>query len=221
MDNLIRQEIAGIINKIQRNDAPQYFGDEGEMLTQETSMHTFAIVDSLNNPQIITNFDCGTANYINGKNNDTYTLKFISYDDYLHRFVYDDGKGNRQKSRLRDGIKVADYIVYDTSQEKKYVIIHELSTEASEKKIRVARKQLSDTLNQLYKSEEIARFLDSFENKICYLSARDGRGVQTGGLADGFMTVYAILPEPSKFNFGQIGTHHFEAYESSVVKLDK
>ena len=45
--------------------------------------------------------------------------------------------------------------------------------------------------------------------------------MQTGGLADGFMTVYAILPEPSKFNFGQIGTHHFEAYESSVVKLDK
>lgn len=221
MDRLIRQEIAGIINKIQRGDAPSYSGDEGDILTQATSLHKFGVVDAKADSQIITDYDEGTANYINGNENDTYDLKFISYDDYLHRFVYDDGKGNPNKSRLKDGVKVADYIVYDTSQNRSYVIIHELSDEAATSKLRTAKKQLSDTLNQLYKSDAIATFLDSFQYKICYLSAKDGRGVQTNGLADGFMDVYSILPEPLKFNFGQIGTHRFDAYESSIVILQK
>ena len=41
MDSLIKQEIAGIINKIQRGDAPLYSGDEGDMLTHVTSLHVF------------------------------------------------------------------------------------------------------------------------------------------------------------------------------------
>lgn len=221
MDRLIKQEIAGIINKIQRGDAPSYSGDEGDLLTLATSLHKFGVVDAKAAPQIITDFEEGTAKYINGNENDTYDLKFIGYDEYLHRFVYDDGKGNPHKSRLKDGVKVADYIVYDTSQDRSYVIIHELSNEAVTTKRRAAKKQLSDTLNQLYKSDAIATFLDSFQHKICYLSAKDARGVQTNGLADGFMDVYSILPKPHPFNFGQIGTHGFDAYESSIVILHK
>ena len=221
MDSLIKQEIAGIINKIQRGDAPLYSGDEGDMLTHVTSLHVFAVIDSKDSPQIITDYGNGTANYINGEENSPYTLKFISYDDYLHRFVYDDGQGNHQKSRLKKGVKVADYIVYDTSDDKDYIIIHELSSEATAYKLREGRQQLSATLNLLYKSEAIGNFLNSFKYKLCYLSAKDGRDVQTNGLADGFMNAYSILPEPLKFNFGQIRRFGFDAYESSIVILSR
>lgn len=221
MDSLIKQEIAGIINKIQRGDAPLYSGDEGDMLTHVTSLHVFAVIDAKDSPQIITDYGNGTANYINGEENSPYTLKFISYDDYLHRFVYDDGQGNHQKSRLKKGVKVADYIVYDTSDDKDYIIIHELSSEATAYKLREGRQQLSATLNLLYRSEAIGNFLNSFKYKLCYLSAKDGRGVQTNGLADGFMNAYSILPEPLKFNFGQIRRFGFDAYESSIVILSR
>ena len=90
------------------------------------------------------------------------------------------------------------------------------------KKIKTAKKQLSDTLNQLYKSEKISKYIDSFKQKICYLSAKDNRRyVETGGLADGFYEIYKVLPEPIKFNWGQIGTHNFLAFESSFIQLRK
>ena len=84
----------------------------------------------------------------------------------------------------------------------------------------MARKQLSDTLNQLYKSEVIGKYIDSFEQKLCYLSAKDCRRlVESEGMADGFNEIYKVLPEPVQFNWGQIGTHKFSAFETSYVKL--
>ena len=221
MDRLLKQEIAGIINKIQRGDAPPYSGDEGDMLTQNTSLHTFGIVDTKVNRQIITDPESGAARYINGNEDDTYSLKFICYDEYLHRFVYDDGEGNLKKSRLPNREKMADYIVIDTSEDKQYIIIHELCEGDVANKRNKGKKQLSATINLLYKSVEVGNYIDSFKNKICYLSAKDGRDVKTNGLADGFMDAYLILPEPQPFNFGQIGTKKFKAFESSIVKLDK
>lgn len=97
-----------------------------------------------------------------------------------------------------------------------------MSDEASVKKIRVARQQLSDTLNQLYKSEKIGKYIDSFEQKLCYLSAKDNRKlVETEGMAEGFNEIYKVLPEPIQFNWGQIGTHKFSAFETSFVQLMK
>ena len=116
---------------------------------------------------------------------------------------------------------MSDFLIYEHS-ESKIFIVHELSDEASVKKIRVARQQLSDTLNQLYKSEKIGKYIDSFEQKLCYLSAKDNRKlVETEGMADGFNEIYKVLPEPIQFNWGQIGTHKFSAFETSFVQLMK
>ncbi len=140
----------------------------------------------------------------------------------MHRFTYDDGKGNTQKSMLKNNTKLADYIVFDRSDEKVYFIVQEITTENVADKRRTGRVQLSDTVNQLYKSKAIADYIDGFKNKICFLSAKDGRTVaDTLGMADGFNMIYRILPEPIQFTFGQIGTHHFTAFETSIVKLDK
>ena len=185
------------------------------------SNYKFDLVDSRDGSPI-QNFETGTAHYINGNVDDTYNLKIICYDDFLHQFIFDDGNGHTHVSRLKDGVKVSDFIVYETSNSKTYFIVHELSDESSGNKIRTAKKQLSDTLNQLYKSETIAAFISDFTNKLCILSAKDNREiVSPDGMADGFSEIYKILPEPLQFNFGQIKTHGFTAFETSYVRLSK
>ena len=221
MEQLLKTEIVGILNAIQRGNAPAL--TENEMIPKcvETSEHKFDLVDSRDGFPI-REFETGTAHYINGKENDTYNLKIICYDDFIHQFTFDDGKGHSHVSRLKDGVGVADFLIYEQSESKAVFIVHELSDEASGKKIKVARKQLSDTLNQLYKSEEIGRYIDGFEKKLCYLSAKDSRRfVESEGMADGFNEIYKVLPEPIQFNWGQIGTHKFSAFETSFVQLMK
>ena len=220
MEQILKTEIVEILNTIQRGEAPALTENEIIPKCVETSEHKFDIVDSKNEP-LIREFETGTAHYINGKQNDTYNLKIICYDDFIHQFTFDDGKGHTHVSRLRNGVRVADFLIYEQS-ESKIFIVHELSDEASGKKIRVARQQLSDTLNQLYKSEKIGKYIDSFEQKLCYLSAKDSRKfVETNGMADGFNEIYKVLPEPIQFNWGQIGTHKFKAFETSFVRLPK
>lgn len=221
MDNLLKSEIAGIINAVQRVDAPELTDNEIKPDFVETSESKFDLTDSKDGDPI-RSFEEGAAHYINGKENDTYALKIICYDDFLHKFTYDDGKGHTRVNRLKDGVKMADFLVYDKSDDYVYFIVNELSEGSSSNKIRTAKKQLSDTLNQLYKSRTIARFIDNFRNKVCFISAKDNRKiVPTGGLADGFMQIYRILPDPFQFNFGQIKTHNFTAFETSYINLNK
>lgn len=221
MEQLLKTEIVGILNAIQRGAAPALTENEITPQYFEISEHKFDLVDSKGGTPIKA-FESGTAHYINGKENDTYNLKLICCDDFIHQFVFDDGEGHMNVSRLKDGVRVADFLIYEQSVSKAIFIVHELSDEASAKKIKVARKQLSDTLNQLYKSKEIGRYIDGFKRKLCYLSAKDGRRfVESGGMADGFNEIYKVLPEPIQFNWGQIGTHGFLAFETSFVHLEK
>lgn len=220
MEQILKDEIVGILNEIQRSAAPQIIENELVPVSVKTSEHKFDLVDSKDGFPL-RDFETGTAHYVNGKENDTYNLKIIFYDDYLHLFTFDDGNGHTHVNRLKDGVKVSDFLIYDES-DSKYFIVHELSDENSTKKIRVARKQLSDTLNQLYKSDVISKFIDEFTNKICFLSAKDSRKIiPTEDMAEGFNEIYRILPEPIPFNFGQIGTHGFKAFETSFVQLSK
>lgn len=220
MDKLLKQEIIGIINQIQRGDAPECLSDEGEVPFKDVSDYRFDIVDTKTNRSIIVKPNSGTAHYINGDANNTYELRIVCYDDYLHRFTFDDGQGHTAVNRLKSGDKMADFLIFDKSNQHVYFIVHELSDQLAKNKIRTARKQLSDTLNQLYKSAAIAQLIDGFQHKICYLSVKDNRRlVGTQNMADGFNRIYQVLPEPLKFNFGQIGTHHFEAYETSIIEL--
>lgn len=221
MDNLLKSEIIGMLNAIQRGEAPKLESNELVPSSTETSAYMFDLVDSKDgNP--IRPFESGTAHYINGNENDTYQLKIICYDDFLHKFTFDDGRGHAVVNRLKDGVRMADFLVYDKSKDKIYFIVHELSDEKNSKKIKTARKQLSDTLNQLYKSATIAGFIDGFDKKLCFLSAQDNRHiVQTDGMADGFTQIYQVLPDPLQFNWGQIGTHKFLAFETSFIELKK
>lgn len=221
MEQMLKTEIVGILNARQRCDAPVLYENEIIPKFVETSKHKFDVVDSKDGLPI-REFETGTAHYINGKENDTYNLKIICYDDFIHQFTFDDGKGHSHVSRLKDGVRVADFLIYEQSESKAVFIVHELSDEVSSKKIRVARKQLSDTLNQLYTSDEIGKYIDGFERKLCYLSAKDSRSlVESDGMADGFNEIYKVLPEPIPFNFGQINTHKFSAFETSFVRLMK
>ena len=219
MEQLLKTEIIGILNAIQKGNAPALTENETIPKYVETSEHKFDLVDSKDGLPI-REFETGTAHYINGNVDDTYNLKIICYDDFIHQFTFDDGKGHTHVNRLKDGVKVADFLIYEQSESKAIFIVHELSDEASGKKIKVARKQLSDTLNQLYKSEEIGKYIDGFKLKLCYLSAKDSRKfVESEGMADGFNEIYKVLPEPIQFNWGQIGTHKFSAFETSSVQL--
>lgn len=221
MEQMLKTEIVGILNARQRCDAPVLYENEIIPKFVETSKHKFDVVDSKDGLPI-REFETGTAHYINGKENDTYNLKIICYDGFIHQFTFDDGKGHSHVSRLKDGVRVADFLIYEQSESKAVFIVHELSDEVSSKKIRVARKQLSDTLNQLYTSDEIGKYIDGFERKLCYLSAKDSRSlVESDGMADGFNEIYKVLPEPIPFNFGQINTHKFSAFETSFVRLMK
>ena len=221
MEQLLKAEIIGILNDIQRGNAPVLTENETIPKYVETSEHKFDMVDSEDGLPI-REFETGTAHYINGNKDDTYNLKIICYDDFIHQFTFDDGKGHTHVNRLKEGVRVADFLIYEQSESKAIFIVHELSNEASNKKIKVAKKQLSDTLNQLYKSEEIGKYIDSFKQKLCYLSAKDNRKVvESEGMADGFNEIYKVLPEPIQFNWGQIGTHKFSAFETSFVQLKK
>lgn len=221
MELILKDEIVDILNDIQRGAAPRLTVNEIVPKHIEISEHKFDLIDSKDGSPI-RDFKTGTAHYINGKENDTYNLKIICYDDFLHQFTYDDGNGHTHVNRLKDGVKVSDFLIYDESESKSLFIVHELSNEISYKKIRVAKEQLSSTLNQLYKSDKIGRFIDGFKNKLCFLSAKDFRKIVTSeGMADGFNEIYKVLPEPTQFNWGQIGTHKFSAFETSFVQLAK
>lgn len=221
MQQLLKTEIVGILNEIQRGNAPLLLENDIVPDVADTSEYKFDIADSKDGFPI-RNFEEGTAHYINGNDGDTYDLRIICYDDFIHKFTFDDGQGHTHVSRLKDGVKMSDFLVYENSEGKTYFVVHELSEECSSKKLRTAKKQLSDTLNQLYKSDAIKSFISSFKNKICYLSAKDSRKiVSTEGMVDGFNEIYKILPDPLPFNYGQIGTYKFIALETSYVKLLK
>jgi hypothetical protein len=221
MEQILKSEIVAILNSIQRGNAPTMIENETIPKYVETSKHKFDLVDSRDGLPI-REFKTGTAHYINGAENDTYNLKIICYDDFIHQFTFDDGKGHTNVSRLKDGVSVADFLIYEQSESKSIFIVHELSNEVPDKKIRKAKSQLSDTLNQLYKSEEIGRYIDGFKQKLCYLSAKDSRSlVESEGMADGFNEIYKVLPKPISFNWGQINTHKFSAFETSFVQLKK
>ena len=109
MEQLLRQEISGVINQIQRYEAPLCTEDEGTPQYNDTNEHLFSVVDARDDDtHFIKTFNEGAVHYINGKDNTvTYCLRFICYDEYLHRFTFDDGHGNAHKSRLKDGVKGA------------------------------------------------------------------------------------------------------------------
>ena len=110
MEQLLKNEIVGILNEIQRGSAPHITGNDIAPAVVNISDHKFDLADSKGGTPI-RNFEEGSAHYINGNEGNTYSLKIISYDDFLHQFTFDDGNGHPAVSRLKDGVRVADFLM--------------------------------------------------------------------------------------------------------------
>ena len=83
MEQILKTEIVGILNAIQRGNAPVMSANESIPEYVETSEQKFDLVDSKDGIPIRA-FETGTAHYINGEENNTYNLKIICYDDFIH-----------------------------------------------------------------------------------------------------------------------------------------
>ena len=212
----MKNQFVSVVNAERIGTAPRWTAVPN-VRYEDISERQFDVVDPKEDPvSIKRDFEQGTASYINGR---SYVLRFVSFDDYLHQFVYDDGMGNTKKSMLKPHTKMADLLVYDRSGDSVYFLVQELCVGSIANKRAKAKIQLSSTLNLLYKSNEIKDFISSFENKICYLSADDGRIATPNRVAEGFMESYDIIPDPSPFTFGKIKTCGFTAYETSIIDL--
>lgn len=221
MVDLLKKEFLDIINNsIRRGDAPVWTSTP-LVRVEDITDHTFDIDDPKDNKNTIKRkFGHGTASYVNGHSDNPYKLRFICFEEYLNQFVFDDGKGNTNKSLLKPHTHRADLIVYDTSDNHAWIIIHELSTGNVANKRNLGRIQLSKTIDLLCKSEYINRFIIFFVNKCCVLSACDERVLQTPkGIADAFINSYSILPEPLMFQFGAMKRLGFMGYETSKLVL--
>lgn len=220
MIELLKNEFLDVINAMRRGDAPEWITTP-HVRFEDIADYTFDVDDPKNNVQTIKcSFGTGTASYVNGKSNNTYQLRFVCYDDYLHQFVFDDGIGHADKSILKQHTRMADFIVYDTSENNVWIIIHELSKGDVNNKRNRGRVQLATTIEMLNRSKNIKKFIENFTNKWCVLSARDERVLHTPcGMADAFMNAYTILPEPMKFQFGAMKRLGFWGYETSKVIL--
>ena len=221
MVDLIENDFLEVINNVRRGDAPEW-SDPPFVRYEDIADHTFDIDDSKGSTNTIKRqFEQGTASYVNGKPNSTYTLRFICYDEYMHQFVYDDGKGHANKSMFKKNTLIADFIVYDTSENNVWIIIHELSKGILKNKSQHGQVQLERTVDLLCRSKGIKNFVDTFKNKWCVLSAYDERVIQTpNGIADAFMNSYTILPEPLKFQFGAMKRLGFMGFETSKIVLE-
>lgn len=220
MIDLLKKDFLDVINSMRRGDAPKWTITP-HVRAEDISEHTFDVDDPKDREDTIKcEFGHGTSSYVNGKYEHTYKLRFVCYDEYLHQFVFDDGMGHNDKSMFKQHSRMADFIVYDTSEKHVWFVVHELSKGDVKNKRGRGRVQLATTIDMICRSEKIRKFVDSFDNKWCVLSARDERFLHTpNGMADAFMAAYSIIPEPTKFQFGAMKRLGFCGYETSKLIL--
>ena len=221
VEELLKTDFIEVINAVRRGDIPQWT-DTPQVRTEDIADYTFDVDDPKENLITIKRaLGQGTASYVNGMSGIPYRLRFVCYDEYLHQFVFDDGQGHLDKSMFKQHMRMADFIVYDTSENHVWILIHELSKGKVNNKRGRGRVQLSSTVDMLCRSKRIKAFIDGFANKWCVLSAYDERVLTTPkGMADAFMNAYNILPEPTKFQFGAIKRLGFCGFETSKIILE-
>lgn len=221
LEDLLKTKFLAVINDMRRSTAPKWTS-EPQVRVEDVANHTFDVVDPKDDAQtLVRPLGGGTTSYVNGTPESPYRLRFVCYDEYLHQFVFDDGQGHPETSMLKDHTKMADFIVYDTSEDHVWLVIHELSTGLIKNKRNVARLQLSSTVNMLCKSPEVKAFIDGFSHKSCIVSANDERVLTPNGMADAFMEAYTVQPDPIEFNYGVINRFGFRAFETSKIVLQE
>lgn len=219
MDNLLKNDFLKVINAVRRGDAPEWT-KEPTVRIEDIAEHLFDVDDPKNNRQTIKRaVGKGTATFVTGTQKAPYNLRFVCYDEYMHQFVFDDGRGYTDKSVLKSHTRMADFIVYDLSEGRVWLIVNELSKGAENNKRGKGRIQLANTIDMLCRSTAIKAFVDSFSHKWCVLSTSDERICTPNNWADGFMDAYSIIPEPQEFRFGAMKRLGFIGYITSKVIL--
>ena len=221
LEILLQNEFIDVLNNTKRRFEAPIIPKNAPLRTEDIDDYQFDIIDAKEDPNTIKRiWKHGIASYQNGSIENTYQLRFICYDEYIHQFTYDDGQGHPMVNQLKEDFKIADYIVYDKTEKKEYFIIHELSIGRRDSKFKEGRKQLSNTVHTLCECPEIKALIASFSKRLCILSIAKERITSPLNMADPFIEqVNAVLPDPIPFNFGQIKTNNFEALETTHVDI--
>lgn len=217
MEDLMKTEWLAIINK-KRNCTYPEWTVEPEVLTQDTFEKVFDIVDTkLAGDPIVRPENTGTATYYNGDDSHQYKLRFIKNEEFFNQFQVPDGNG-----KIKDwakGWSRPDYIVYTFSGERTYFIIHELSEGSIRNKRSKAMRQILFMVNLLYENSASRQYCESFQKRLCYVSASGCVTETPFNMASSFMEAYNNLPDPLPLVNQTIEKRGFKAYQSNVIKL--
>lgn len=217
MEELMKTEWLAIINSRRNGTYPEWTS-EPVVLTEDTDEKVFDIVDTKDSGDpIVRPENTGTATYYNGDETKRYHLRFIKNEEFFNQFQISD-KNGKVKDWARK-MSRPDYIVYDTSDEKVYFIIHELSEGSIQNKKSKAMEQLLNMVRMLHEAPRSRQFCESFQKCFCYVSASGCVTETPFNMADGFMEAYKNLPEPLPLNNKSIENRGFKAYQTNVVKL--
>ncbi len=213
----MKKEWLAIINKKRNGSYPEWTL-EPVVLTEDTLEKIFDIVDTkeMGDP-IVRPENTGTATYYNGDEENKYHMRFIKNEDFFNQFRIADENG-----KIMDwtkGMSRPDYIVYDISDERVFFIIHELSEGNIQSKKSKAMNQLLNMVRMLNEAPQSWQYCESFQKRLCYVSASGCVTETPFNIADGFMEAYKNLPDPLPLNNKSIENRGFKAYQSNVVKL--
>lgn len=216
MEELMKTEWLAIINSKRNGTYPEWI-DEPVVLTEDTCEKIFDIVDTKDvGDPIVRPESEGVSTYYNGGESNQYRLRFIKNEDFFNQFKVEE---NGKIKDWAQGMSRPDYIVYDTSEEKAYFIIHELSEGSIQNKRSKAMKQLLNMVKMLHDAIGSRKYCESFQNRLCYVSASGCVTETPFNMAAGFMEAYKNLPDPQPLNNKSIENRGFKAYQSNVVKL--
>lgn len=74
-------------------------------------------------------------------------------------------------------------------------------------------------VRMLYEAPQSRQYYESFQKRLCYISASGCVTETPFNMADSFMEAYKNLPEPLPLNNKTIENKGFKVYQSNVVKL--
>lgn len=219
LEDLLSTALLRYINQKKAGDLPQWTG-QPDVQTEDVDDKVFGIRDVKGTKYSI---KCdpriGEATYYNGDDQHQYSLRFIRYDEFVCQFRTCDKEGKIAQDWTKNWSR-PDYLVYDISDQKRCVIIHELSIGKIKNKRQDGKIQLLNTVVMFSKIPEIKAFLNQFEGRCyCFLSADGCVDSTPMGMADGFMEIYQQLPDPIPINNNSIIKRGFQAFETKVVKL--
>lgn len=211
--SLLQSSVLAAINAQRSRALSAPYPSPVTVLSETISDNVFDIVDvkgiggSIKRPPAT-----GTATYFNGDGPRRLELRFIRYEEYLNQFNTPDGDWAKGMSR-------PDFIVH-TLDSQDYFIIHELSEGAIGSKRHKAVIQILNTVRFLSKIPDVKAYMDSFRERLCYVSAKGCVDIQSPrGMADSFMAIYGKLPDPLPIDNQSLVRMGFTTYASNVVKL--